>query len=124
MDEDYGHRGQEQKRPLRKTRTRDEDLAAVANRAFNFAFFNVFNSDRCTLSSNYDTGDNRFGFATRLCWTLSLRDALALWSLLLRAFRRVLGQRVEPQIDNTLSAVKSLDHLVDSYRFSQGGHRS
>ena len=76
------------------------------------------------FSSYDDTGDNGFGFAAGLCWTLTLRDSLALWPFLLRAFRRVLGQRVEPQIDNTLSAAKSLDHLVDSYRFSQGGHRS
>ena len=89
MDEDYGHRRQEQEGPLRKRSACNEDLAAVADRTFNFALFDFFDSDRGAFSSNYDTGDNGFSFATGLRWTLSLSDALALWSLLLGAFRRV-----------------------------------
>ena len=101
----------------------DKDFAAVADRSFNFALFDVFNADCFSVSDNYHTGDDRLGFAGSWSWTLGFGDRIAAWSILLRAFR-ILRERVEPEIENALRAGKSLDHLVDSYRFSQGGHRS
>jgi len=119
VDECEGHCREEQEWPLRERSAGDKDLAAVADRAFDFAVFNLLDSDRLSFTGNYNARYNRFGFAVRLRWICSLGDGLAFWSI----FFGILRKGVEPQIDNAMSAGKSLDHLVEFYRFSQGGRR-
>src|SRR5829696_466994 len=123
MNEDYGHGRQEQQRPLRKSAAGNQDLATVADRAFNFTLFEVLDSDRLSSSGNYHAGDNRFSFATSRRRLLGLSNRLAAWSILLRAFRGILHKRVESEIESTSRTGKGLDHLVEFYRLSQGRHR-
>jgi hypothetical protein len=119
VNKDYGHGREKQEGPLRKRSASDKYLAAVADGAFHFTFFDVLDPDLFSFSSDYDAGDKRLGFGG-----LRLRNRFTPWSILLRAFRRILGQRVHSQIESALRAGKSLDHLVHCYWLGESGHRA
>jgi hypothetical protein len=124
VDKNYRHSREKQERPLRETGAGDEDLAAIADGAFHFTVLDILDSNRRSRTSNYDTRDQRLGFAAGWRWTFGLRYRFAAWSTLLGAFRSILSQRVESEIENAVRTRQSLDHLVDCYWLSKSGHRS
>src|ERR1043166_9106091 len=121
MNEHERNSRQEQERPLRDS-AGDEDLAAIANRALDFALFNRLNTQRLGLPGDRHTGDDRI----RLDPTLGRWSIFTAWSSLLRAafLARVLRNKtVEFEIWYALRTAERLHHLVDCYWFSESGHR-
>ncbi len=96
VNEDERNSRQEKERPLGNTGACDHDLAAIADRAFHFTFFDDVHSKILFTGSDYESGNNRVSL-----YSTSGRSSFGSWSTLLsRAFgsARVLRNEIDPEI--------------------------
>jgi hypothetical protein len=75
INERQGNSPEKQERPLRESAARDENLAAIANRAFNFSLGNGLNADPLVLARGSYTADERVRFSSTLSRWATLLSA-------------------------------------------------
>src|ERR1044072_2735147 len=126
MDKSERHSRQGEKWPLWEKAGGDQQLAAAADRAFNFAVFRNLDSEWLSFRCDADAGKKRVRLRSSLTWYFH-GSRVPAWSGLwggtfLCGILR--NECTQPQIECALRTHHGLDHLVDLNWFGQHRRRS